>query len=64
MTHIRGTKNYSKRCVHIDGASTQLDCSYKMLSKATVNSLWLLDMEYGVICMIFKKWHVLDLQIL
>jgi hypothetical protein len=35
-----------------------------MLLKVTIDSLQLLDMEYGVICMIFQKLHVLDLQIL
>jgi len=35
----KGTKNYSTRCAHIDGASIQLDYIWWMLSKATINNL-------------------------
>jgi hypothetical protein len=42
-----------------------LDCIRQMLPKATHKQFVVARYGiYGVICMIFQKWHVLDLQIL
>ncbi len=61
----RGTKKCSTHHAHIDGASIQLDCIRQMLPKATHKQFVVARYGiYGVICMIFQKWHVLDLQIL
>jgi hypothetical protein len=39
MYESSGTKNYSTHCAHNDGASSQLDYTLWLLSKASIDSL-------------------------
>jgi hypothetical protein len=60
LTKLHGTKSTSTmNClacyVHVDGASIQLDSTWKMLPKATIDCLKLARMKFGVTCMNCQK---------